>query len=359
MTKEDKNNIKICIAGGGTGGHLSIVKALALACRRLGIKCIYIGSTIGQDRAWFGEGSKDNRLFSKAYFLDSKPVVGRNIIIKLLNLLFILKASLRARKILKKENVTHVISVGGFSSAPASFGAFMYKCPLFLHEQNSILGQANGVLAKKALRIFSSFPLNVPDLIETSYPVKVEFFQSARVRTDIKTILFLGGSQGARAINNLALRLAPLLDSKGIKILHQTGKLEYEKIKDAYSDLGIKAEVFDFRSDMPDLMASSDFAISRSGASTLWELSANGLPALFVPYPYAAKNHQFFNAKFLESKNLALLYTESELAEKSEDSILEEIFNFPLKEVSEGLQGLIKSEGAEEIVEKMLDYKKV
>ncbi|PAF44363.1 UDP-N-acetylglucosamine--N-acetylmuramyl-(pentapeptide) pyrophosphoryl-undecaprenol N-acetylglucosamine transferase [Helicobacter sp. 11S02629-2] len=354
------DNVNICIAGGGTGGHLSIVKALASACKDLNIKCIYIGSTMGQDKAWFGKDSLDNALFSQTYFLDSKPVVGRNIIKKLINLLFILKASLQARKILKQEKVSHVISVGGFSSAPASFGAFMYKCPLFLHEQNSILGQANSVLAKKALAIFSSFPLKVADkeVLQTSYPVKGAFFDKARTRESIDSILFAGGSQGAKAINDLALKLAPLLDSKGIKIVHQTGKLDCERVKQAYLDLDIKASVFDFSNDMPKLMASTDFAISRSGASTLWELSATGLPALFVPYPFAAKNHQFFNAKFLESKSLCLLYTQDDLEEKSPKALLDEILAFPLKEASSKLQTLIHKDGTKEIIEKMLEYKK-
>lgn len=140
-----------------------------------------------------------------------------------------------------------------------------------------------------------------------------EFFENARVRENIKTIIFLGGSQGATAINNFALKAAHALHLKGIHIIHQTGKKDYERVKLEYQKMQIDADVFAFDMELVKKIEKADFAVSRSGALTLWELVANAVPTLFVPFPYAAKNHQFFNAKFLVDKDLAFI-NENELS---------------------------------------------
>ena len=156
-----------------------------------------------------------------------------------------------------------------------------------------------------------------------AYPIKKEFFEKSRIRDEIKTVIFLGGSQGAMAINRLALDLASILKEKNINIIHQAGERNIEEVKQSYRDLGIEAEVFGFTTELSTYMARADFAIARAGASTLWELSAIACPTLFIPYPYAAGDHQYHNAKFLEEQEVAWLKREGEINISSVVKILD------------------------------------
>ena len=148
--------------------------------------------------------------------------------------------------------------------------------------------------------------------------------KAALVRENLKTIIFLGGSHGAKAINDLALSVAHKLKSKGIKIIHQAGDTDYERVKKEYEDLGVEVELYGFTKDLASLITASDLAVSRAGASTLWELTANGVPALYVPYPYAAGDHQFHNAQFIVQNDLGWCERESEELRSKLVSILKE-----------------------------------
>jgi UDP-N-acetylglucosamine--N-acetylmuramyl-(pentapeptide) pyrophosphoryl-undecaprenol N-acetylglucosamine transferase len=289
--------MKICITGGGTGGHLVIAEALAEAVAQQGHEAIFIGSTSGQDRKYF----ESHSIFSHVYFLETTGVVNKKGIGKLKALWLVLKAFFASRKIIKKHNIQATYSVGGFSAAPASFATLSLFRPLFIHEQNAVDGKLNSILKPFAKRFISAYDKNSPI---KGYPVKDEFFKSARVRSDIKTVIFLGGSQGAKAINNLALSVAKELQNLGIKIIHQAGESDFERVKKEYQALDVEAELYAFTKEMSTLMSKADLAVSRAGASTLWELCANGLPALFIPFPHAAADHQYYNAKFIVDNNL-------------------------------------------------------
>jgi UDP-N-acetylglucosamine--N-acetylmuramyl-(pentapeptide) pyrophosphoryl-undecaprenol N-acetylglucosamine transferase len=289
--------MKFCITGGGTGGHLMIAEALVEAAVSDGHEAIFIGSTSGQDRKYFEEHST----FSHVYFLKTTGVVNQKGFGKLKALWLVIRAFFASRKILKQHNIEATYSVGGFSAAPASFASLSRFIPLFIHEQNAVEGRLNALLKPFAKRFISAYDKNSPIV---GYPVKDEFFKSARVRTEIKTIIFLGGSQGAKAINDLALSVARELQEMGIKIIHQAGERDFERVKNEYENLGVEAEIYGFTKEMNSLMSRADLAISRSGASTLWELCANGLPALFIPFPHAASDHQYYNAKFIVDNDL-------------------------------------------------------
>ena len=157
--------------------------------------------------------------------------------------------------------------------------------------------------------------------------------------------MFLGGSQGAKAINELALSLAPTLKERGIRIIHQAGVNNIAEVEAAYKELDIEAEVFGFTTKLADYMNEADFAIARSGASTLWELSATALPTLFIPYPYAASDHQYYNAQFLVEKELAWLMREDAIEVDKVLAILDE--NMETK--SKGLMQIVEKEGSEKI----------
>ncbi len=330
--------MSIVLTGGGTGGHLAIVDAVK---EHITSEKIYIGSVKGQDRAWF----EDDNTFSKKYFLESGSVVDKGKIGKIFALWGVAKQVVVARKILKESGAKVVFSVGGYSAAPASFAAITMGIPLVIHEQNAAVGTLNKILKPFAKYFISSYDANSPI---KAYATKKVFFDTARVRKELKTILISGGSQGAKAVNEFALKIAPELAKRGIKIYHQAGERNLESVKVEYEKLGIKAEVFGFTKKMPQIMQEADFAIARAGASTLWELVANGLPTLFVPYPYAAGDHQYYNAKYLADEGLAFMFRENEL---DENKVLEILDNTDLEDISIKLMSEISSDGAKKIAE--------
>jgi len=307
----------IVVTGGGTGGHLSVAKSFIEEFSHRGYKVIFIGSTKGADKEWFENYSK----LYKTYFMDTRGVVNQNFFGKINSMFMIFKAVIKSIKIFKQHSITKVISVGGFSAAPASFAAIIANKDFYIHEQNSVMGRLNKLTSKKAKEVFSSYSKTskVKD-----YPINEKFFTYARIRKDIKTVIFLGGSQGATAINNFAIKVAPKLKELGINIIHQTGKNDFKNIKSTYNELNIDVDIFDFSKELLEKMDKADFAISRSGASTLWELVALGIPTLFIPYPYAAANHQYHNAKYLKENNLCYLKLEKEIDETYFFNILNE-----------------------------------
>ncbi len=335
--------MNIAITGGGTGGHLSIAKAIKEELNSRGIDPIFIGSSYGQDEAWF---SKD-RGFSKKCFFDTSGVVNKKIIAKMVSLGNILKYSFKCKSIFKKNEIDIVFSVGGYSAAPASFASILYDKKLFIHEQNAIMGKLNKLLSPFASEIFSSY---ADKSSLKYYPIRNIFFKNARVRESVKTVIFLGGSQGATAINNYAMKVARELSNRGIKIIHQSGKLDYQKLQTFYKNEDIEADLFNFSDHLEDKIKEADFAVSRAGASTLWELSASGIPALYIPYPYAAANHQYFNAKFLVDKKFAFIKEEKFLKE----SDLFNSISSDITSISRGLKEITDPNGAKEIVDKIL-----
>jgi UDP-N-acetylglucosamine--N-acetylmuramyl-(pentapeptide) pyrophosphoryl-undecaprenol N-acetylglucosamine transferase len=334
----------IVITGGGTGGHLSVAKAVAEALLEEGVRPIYIGSSNGQDREWF----EDSPLFKETYFFDSRGVVNKkNPINKAKSLINLIKLSFKCRELFARKDIKKVFSVGGFSAAPASLATLFSKRELFIHEQNSRIGSLNRLLKPYAKGFFSSYDKNSP---LKDYPVSDIFFENSRPRDEVKTILFLGGSQGAKFINDLALNLAEDLKRKNINIIHQCGSKEYDRIVEAYKKIEVEAEVHAFSKEIWELMKRADFAISRAGAGSLWELSANALPAFYIPYPYAASNHQYYNALFLEEKDAGFLSYQADI---KRDEIFK-IIDRGVKKESEKLKELVHRGGAKKIAEFIL-----
>jgi len=328
--------MSIVMTGGGTGGHLAIIKAVKEQLKNE--ELIYIGSTKGQDKQWFEEDDD----FKEKYFFDTRGVVNQKGIGKLKSLWMMFQAMREARKLLKKHQAKVVFSVGGFSSAATTFAAKSMGIPLVIHEQNAALGSLNKLMKPYAKAFISSYLEESPI---KAYPIKEVFFENAHVRGYVQTVIFLGGSQGAKAINELALSIAPELKNRGMKIIHQAGVNNIDEVEKAYGDLGIEAEVFGFTTKLADYMNEADFAIARAGASTLWELSATALPTLFIPYPYAASDHQFYNAQFLVEKELAWLMREDAIDKEKVLAMLDE--NMETK--SKGLIDIVEKDGSYKI----------
>ena len=311
--------MKICITGGGTGGHLMVANSLLDAVIEQGDEAIFIGSLSGQDRKYFERNSS----FSQVYFLNTTGVVNQRGFEKVKALIRVYKAFFEARKILKEHNIKATYSVGGFSAAPASFASLSRFIPLFIHEQNAVAGRLNAILRPFAKRFVSAYDSKS---IIKGYPVNRAFYKDKRVRKELKTVIFLGGSQGAKAINDLALDLAKELEKRGIKIIHQAGERDLQRVKQRYEELGIDVELYGFTKDLLSLIEKADMAFSRAGASTLWELTANALPSVYIPYPYAAGDHQYYNAQFIVENSLGWCIRENEVSGKKLIKILDEPF---------------------------------
>ncbi|MDQ7045741.1 MAG: undecaprenyldiphospho-muramoylpentapeptide beta-N-acetylglucosaminyltransferase [Sulfurimonas sp.] len=337
--------MKLCITGGGTGGHLVIAQALLEASIKKGYEVIFIGSTHGQDRKYF----EHERAFSHVYFLPTTGVVNQKGLAKLKALYKIFRAFLTSRYLLKMHRIDAVYSVGGFSAAPASFASLIKKIPLFIHEQNAVEGRLNSLLKPYAKSFVSAYD---KDSTIKGYPVKEVFSNTARLRKNLNTIIFLGGSHGAKAINNLALSVCGELSKRGIKIIHQAGESDFDRVKSAYEKIEIEVELYAFTQDLASMIEESDLAVSRAGASTLWELTTNGCPAFYVPYPYAAGDHQYQNAKFIVDNNLGWCEREDE---NLKDKFLE-ILDASLEEKSGALMQYASKDVALQMINKLEEF---
>lgn len=347
-----------------------------------------VGEAIHKESTKVDSSSKpQNPLFQECYFLNTSGVVNKKGFKKLASIYAQLRAMWGVRKIFARHGVQAVISVGGFSAGPASLAAILLRKPLFIHEQNAIQGRLNSLLAPFAKVVFNSFHPPFPP-----YPIKQEALQSRRIRTEFQSIIFIGGSQGAKAINDLALQAAPKLLARGIRIIHQCGERDLDRVRQAYMELDSsllesresaeleskrldsssaqepsnapRLTLFSFDKDLIKHLDKADICIARAGASSIWENAALSLPTIYIPYPYAANNHQYHNASYFTRQGLGLMITEQELRKldsspkESPESALDLAKFFALlsqlesnlTEISTALSQTITTNGAEPII---------
>jgi UDP-N-acetylglucosamine--N-acetylmuramyl-(pentapeptide) pyrophosphoryl-undecaprenol N-acetylglucosamine transferase len=211
-----------------------------------------------------------------------------------------------------------VIGVGGYASGPAMLAALVKHIPTLAFEPNVVPGFANRMVA----RFVSAAAVHFEETAKyfrhakvTGVPVRQAFFEIQPKHVGAPTLLVFGGSQGAHAINEAMIRCLPVLrqEALGIHIIHQTGERDYNDALAAYKSWGESAEVFKFIEDMPAAFARADLVVCRSGASTVAEIAAAGKPAVFVPFPRAADDHQRVNAEALERAGAAVVVEESKL----------------------------------------------
>jgi len=229
-----------------------------------------------------------------------------------------------------------VIGVGGYASGPAMLAAALRKVPMLVFEPNFVPGFANRLVAplvSGAAVHFAETGRYFRRCEVTGVPVREAFFQIAKHNpvTAKPTLLVFGGSQGAHAINLVVMDSAAALRQRvpGIHIVHQTGERDYNDAQAAYANLGNSVEVYRFIDDMPGLFARADLLICRSGASTVAEVTAAGKPAVFVPFPRAADDHQKRNAEALERAGAAVMLEEPKLNRESLVEAVGSLFSNP------------------------------
>lgn len=291
------------IAGGGTGGHLFPGIAVAEAARRRdpATPILFVGSARGiEARVVPGAG------FELA-LLPAAPLRGRRVTSQVAALGALGAATVQGRALVRRFAPDVVLGLGGYASAPAVVAGRLRRVPVVLLEQNAKPGMTTRLLARLADRVCVSFPETVADFapgqaVVTGNPVRT--FPPRPDRSGARdglTIAIVGGSAGARRLNEAGPDLrAALAGVPGLRFVHQTGSADASTVTAAYARVGAAdVEVRAFITDIGALYAAADLVICRAGATTIAELAAQGLPAVFVPYPHAADDHQRANAETL------------------------------------------------------------
>lgn len=299
------------ITGGGTGGHVTPALALGEAIVDRGDEVLFIGSSRGLESRLVPEAGFDLRV------LPSQQVMGRNWVGRIKGAFSILKSVGSAMRILWQYRPDAVISVGGYAAMPTALAAWLSRRPLFLVEPNAIPGRVNRLTAWFARCVFVGFESArgyLPRRTESicvGVPLRRALYRAfasrpePRVPTKPLRLFVFGGSQGARQLNEHVPEALAKLARNSIEVFHQTGETDRAAVAARYAELGIEAEVVAFERDMPKRYAWADLAICRAGALTVAELALAGMPALVVPYPFAADDHQTANARALEEAGAA------------------------------------------------------
>jgi UDP-N-acetylglucosamine--N-acetylmuramyl-(pentapeptide) pyrophosphoryl-undecaprenol N-acetylglucosamine transferase len=325
--------MRVILAGGGTGGH--VIPALAIAQqlkKDFAAEILFIGTSRGME----------NRLVPAAGFdlrLVEVGALNRVSLATRVKTLFALpRAVWQARSILRDFKADVVIGVGGYASGPAMMAAVLRGTPTLAFEPNVVPGFANRVIARwvaQAAVQFAETGSYFKRFRVTGVPVRPAFFEIAGQRTGDPrpTLLVFGGSQGAHAINEAVIHALPTLRERvpDLRIVHQTGERDLAETQSAYQQAGVDAEVSAFIQDMPSYFARADVVLCRSGASTVGEIAAAGKPAIFVPFPRAADDHQKVNAQALERAGAAVLLEESQLTGTRLAEAVDALFKDPAK----------------------------
>jgi UDP-N-acetylglucosamine--N-acetylmuramyl-(pentapeptide) pyrophosphoryl-undecaprenol N-acetylglucosamine transferase len=323
----------IVIAGGGTGGHLfpGIAIAEEFLRRDDKAKIIFIGTKKGIESRLLGPLGYELRE------IDVEGVKGRGFQALVRGVYQIPLSIWQSRRILKQFHADIVVGVGGYASGPAVLTAHFMHIPTAIAEQNAVPGITNRILGKFTNKIFVTytqtqkyFPQD--KVILNGNPVRAAFVAGrsrAKEKKDFWQLLIFGGSQGAEAINKAVINMLPQLQNmkKKVRVVHQTGARQFEKVKKTYKQFGIQAKVLPFIVDMAGAYAAADLIICRAGATSLAEITAAGKVAILIPYPWAANDHQTKNAQAMVKANAAVVIKENELTGSRLSGVVKNLLN--------------------------------
>lgn len=352
--------MRYLISGGGTGGHIFPAVSIANALKELDpeAEILFVGA-LGR--------MEMERVPQAGYKIIGLPVRGFNRAQPWKNVSVmadLLKSLRQVKKIIKEFKPNVGVGVGGYASGAAMWQAAKMGIPILLQEQNGFAGVTNKILRNKAAKICVAYEgmerfFPADKIILTGNPVRQNLLNG--VRREVKgekNLLIIGGSLGARTINEaIKAALPKLSQAKGLHVVWQTGKVYYDKCKAAWEEAGSPAniECLDFLSDMPDRYAQADLVISRAGASSISELCLLGKPSILVPSPNVAEDHQTHNAMALVNKEAAVLVRDVEAAEKLIPTALELIQNKKrLEQLHTNVLQLAQTDSAKRIAEEVM-----
>ena len=328
QTQKDTQSSQPCalVMAGGTGGHIFPGLAVAQVLREKGWRVHWLGAP----------GSMEAELASAAGMafeaIDFSGMRGKGWRTLLHLPLRLWRAFWQARAVVRRVQPDVLIGMGGYITVPGALAGRSCGKPLVLHEQNSVAGLSNKLLARLARRVFTAYPAALPGGEWVGNPLRAAFAdvpppdQRWAGRTGPLHVLVVGGSLGAQALNETVPQALALLPEGARPVVtHQSGAKHMQALQAAYAAAGVQAQLLPFIEDMASAYAAADLVICRAGASTVTELAAVGAAALFVPFPHAVDDHQTVNARFLTDQGGGWLLPQSELTPARLAGLLQEI----------------------------------
>jgi UDP-N-acetylglucosamine--N-acetylmuramyl-(pentapeptide) pyrophosphoryl-undecaprenol N-acetylglucosamine transferase len=349
--------VRVLIAGGGTGGHLfpGVAVAEAFRTRNSTVEILFVGT---------GNRMEVSTLSKKGFdhvSITAEGLKGRGLWRQMRSLLKIPVAVWQALRIIRRFVPDIIIGLGGYASGPVALAARSAGKRVVIHEQNILPGLTNRIAAHLADRVCLSFPddyqrFKPSKTIVTGNPVRRELLaaRGEKEGADSFKVLIVGGSQGAHAINGAVIKALDHL--KGLArmvFVHQTGAKDAAWVKEAYSSRGIRAEVEPFFVDMATAYADANLVVCRAGATTVSELMVLGKPAVFIPFPFAANNHQELNARYVADAGGAEVLLERDLSGSALAGRLDDYMANPnmLKAMEKRVRTLARPDAADAIVD--------
>lgn len=335
----------IMIMAGGTGGHIFPALAVADYLRTKNWRIIWLGAPKSMEAELVPQHDYE------MVHVRFSGLRGKGLLRKLMLPLNLLLALIQSGAALLRHRPDVVLGMGGYITIPGGIMAALMRRPLLIHEQNSIAGLSNKVLARLAARVLSGFPHVLPTAEWCGNPVRDSIATLPgpdvryAARSGVLNLLVLGGSLGAQAINECVPQaLALLPQTSRHNVLHQTGKQHLESVRTAYQQAAVTAESQPFLNDMAQHYAWADIVICRAGALTIAELAAAGVASILIPFPFAVDDHQTANARFLSERGAAALLPQTEMKPQPLANLLQGITRERALSMAQSARQLAKPE---------------
>ena len=337
---------------GGTGGHIFPALAVAEQLRNRGWRIVWLGSKAGMESKLVPQYGFDIE------WVRFSGLRGKGLLRVVMLPLNLLMACWQSARAIFRVRPDVVLGMGGYISFPGGMMATLLARPLVLHEQNSVAGLANKVLARVADRVLVAFPHALKNAEWTGNPVRRDIAQLPapgqrfRDRTGNLKVLIVGGSLGAQALNETVPRaLALIPQSQRPEVTHQAGEKHLDMLEIAYREAGVSATVLAFIRDMSLAYATADVVICRAGALTVSELAAAGIASVLVPFPSAVDDHQTFNARYLADRSAAVLLPQADLTPRKLADLLLGFTREKLLDMANCARALGKPDAAQIVAE--------
>jgi len=350
-------NPTIMIMAGGTGGHIFPALAVAAVLEARGWKIVWLGSPSGMEARLVPQHG-----YTMAW-VSMSGVRGKGLLRVAMLPLHLLIAFWQAARGILAHRPQVVLGMGGYISFPGGMMAALFNTPLVIHEQNSVAGLANRVLAKLADRVLAGFPAAFADGrgVWTGNPVRADIAalpepaQRYAGRSGPLRLTVIGGSLGAQALNSTvpqALALIP--PGARPQVTHQSGERHLAAVEQQYREAGVEATLLPFIDNMATQYGEADLVICRAGASTIAELAAAGVASVLVPFPHAVDDHQTHNARFLAERGAAVLIPQHELTAQKLAEFLQTINRDGLLEMAIRARSVAKPDATQTVAEECM-----
>lgn len=342
----------LLVMAGGTGGHVFPGLAVADVMRGRAWKVVWVGNPGGMEATLVPRHDIPMR------WVRFGGLRGKGLLTQAMLPLNLLRAFWQSLKVLREVRPAVVLGMGGYVAFPAGMMAALTGTPLVVHEQNSIAGLTNRVLARVADRVLVAFPDAIAGAAWSGNPVRDDVAalpppaRRYAHREGPLRLLVVGGSLGAQALNTVVPQaLAAIPPGRRPHVVHQSGRRHLAALQAAYRDAGVDAEAVEFIDDMAAAYADADLVICRAGAMTVSEVAAAGVASLMVPFPHAVDDHQTTNARFLSERDAALLVPQSELSPQRLAETLEGLDRPRLLAMAERARELARPDAAAQVAD--------